>query len=290
MVNRIWLHLMGNGIVRSPENFGATGQPPTHPELLDYLAVEFMENDWSVKQLIKQIVTSRSYRTSSDYDDARFEIDPKTNTLAYGAETIGRRSTARFDVGGQWSAGYESPTGLARGGIRYFDHSRRSADRCRWNGNVLDARPRKFNVAEMSMHERRDQLSKTSKGGQTNRPTRQLSAVSTYRLCVITCRGPLRSSILPNQRWWSVNGSHLTRPIRDLYFLNNEFVIQQSDAMARRLIKEADRVKDQLENAFSWLTDARQPQMKCGRQPASIVVSNQPPHLRRRGESWSSRN
>ena len=69
MVNRIWLHLFGEGIVSTPENFGATGQFPTHPELLDYLAVRFMESDWSVKTMVTEIVTSRAYRMQSSFDE-----------------------------------------------------------------------------------------------------------------------------------------------------------------------------------------------------------------------------
>ncbi len=80
MVNRIWMHLLGNGIVRSPENFGATGTAPTHPELLDYLALEFMDNGWSVKKLIREIVLSRIYRTSSHFNPEAFAVDPE-NTL-----------------------------------------------------------------------------------------------------------------------------------------------------------------------------------------------------------------
>ena len=60
MVNRIWLHLFGRGLVPTPDNFGAAGQPPSHPELLDHLAVTFMENGWSVKTLIRQLVLSRA--------------------------------------------------------------------------------------------------------------------------------------------------------------------------------------------------------------------------------------
>ena len=62
MVNRVWHHLMGRGIVATPGNFGRNGSPPTHPELLDWLAVDFMENGWSVKRLIRSIMTSSVYR------------------------------------------------------------------------------------------------------------------------------------------------------------------------------------------------------------------------------------
>jgi len=65
MVNRIWQHLFGRGIVPSVDNFGVLGQPPTHPELLDYLAHQFMRDGWSVKRLIRSIVLSDTYRQAS---------------------------------------------------------------------------------------------------------------------------------------------------------------------------------------------------------------------------------
>ncbi len=82
MVNRVWLHLFGRGLVATPDNFGAAGQPPDHPELLDSLAVTFMDQGWSVKQLIRQIVLSRAYQLASSYDPKNFEADPD-NTLVW---------------------------------------------------------------------------------------------------------------------------------------------------------------------------------------------------------------
>src|SRR5262249_29213131 len=64
MVNRIWQHLFGTGIVPTPENFGVGGEPPTHPELLEWLSAEFMQNGWRVKPLVKQLVLSTAYRQS----------------------------------------------------------------------------------------------------------------------------------------------------------------------------------------------------------------------------------
>ena len=65
MVNRIWYWMMGRGLVRSLDNFGSTGEEPTHPELLDYLASQFVAEGWSVKQLIKAIALSSTYQQSS---------------------------------------------------------------------------------------------------------------------------------------------------------------------------------------------------------------------------------
>lgn len=76
MANRIWLKLMGQGLVATPDNFGVMGQRPTHPELLDHLAVTFMENGWSVKKLIREIMLSRAYQMGSTHDAANYAVDP----------------------------------------------------------------------------------------------------------------------------------------------------------------------------------------------------------------------
>lgn len=91
MVNRIWHYIIGQGIVSSPNDFGATGQPPSHPELLDYLTVRFTESGWSVKSLIRDIATSRVYRMRCDMNEEAFAFDP-TNSLLWRAHP--RRLTA----------------------------------------------------------------------------------------------------------------------------------------------------------------------------------------------------
>lgn len=76
LVNRLWHHLFGRGLVESVDNFGATGATPTHPELLDWLASDFMSNGWSVKHVIRRIVLSSAYRQSSRPDPAKERVDP----------------------------------------------------------------------------------------------------------------------------------------------------------------------------------------------------------------------
>jgi hypothetical protein len=76
MANRVWLHLMGRGLVPTPDNFGANGQPVSHPALLDHLALSFAENGWSVKKLIRAVVLSRAYQMSSQFDAKNCEADP----------------------------------------------------------------------------------------------------------------------------------------------------------------------------------------------------------------------
>jgi hypothetical protein len=80
IVNRVWLQLFGEGLVRTPDDFGLSGEKPTHPELLDHLATRFMREGWSIKRLIRSIVLSRTYQLSSASDDALRQADPD-NTL-----------------------------------------------------------------------------------------------------------------------------------------------------------------------------------------------------------------
>ncbi len=82
MVNRIWKHHFGEGIVRSLENFGRLGTPPTHPELLDWLAREFVRSGWSVKHVHRMIMTSTTYRQSSLVTDQHAQLDPENKWLA----------------------------------------------------------------------------------------------------------------------------------------------------------------------------------------------------------------
>ncbi len=81
MVNRIWHHLTGKGIVPSVDNFGVLGDKPTHPELLDYLASEFVDQGWSIKKLIRRVVLSQSYRMSSVSSEGAAEADPNNDLL-----------------------------------------------------------------------------------------------------------------------------------------------------------------------------------------------------------------
>jgi hypothetical protein len=81
MVNRVWLNHFGEGIVRTPDDFGARGDNPSHPELLDYLAWHFMNGGWSVKQLHRMILLSSAYQQSSDDNPRYDQIDPENRCL-----------------------------------------------------------------------------------------------------------------------------------------------------------------------------------------------------------------
>ncbi|MEO7650901.1 MAG: DUF1549 and DUF1553 domain-containing protein, partial [Bryobacteraceae bacterium] len=81
MANRVWHQLFGRGLVATVDNFGKMGSRPTHPELLDYLAVQFMDQGWSVKKLIREVMLSRAYQLSIDHDEKNFQIEPDNDML-----------------------------------------------------------------------------------------------------------------------------------------------------------------------------------------------------------------
>ena len=83
-VNRVWFEIFGQGVVTTLEDFGVKGERPTHPELLDSLAVEFMEDGWSLKKLVRRIVTSRTYRQSSTVTSDKRLQDIQNKWLARG--------------------------------------------------------------------------------------------------------------------------------------------------------------------------------------------------------------
>ncbi len=83
-VNRFWQEVFGTGIVKTSEDFGTTGELPSHPELLDWLAIEFRENGWDIKRFFKLIVTSATYRQSAQVTPEKLEKDPDNRLLSRG--------------------------------------------------------------------------------------------------------------------------------------------------------------------------------------------------------------
>ena len=91
IVNRIWKHYFGQGIVGTLDNFGQTGERPTHPELLDWLSVELVKNGWRMKSIHRLILTSTAYRQLSAVTDRQSQLDPENQLL-------GRMPLKRLDA------------------------------------------------------------------------------------------------------------------------------------------------------------------------------------------------
>lgn len=112
MVNRVWQHLFGRGLVATPDNFGRMGEQPTHPELLDHLATKFMEDGWSVKRLVRYLVTSRAWQTSATASERAREVDPNNLLLSHAevrrldAEAI---RDSMLALGGNLAPGHTGP-------------------------------------------------------------------------------------------------------------------------------------------------------------------------------------
>lgn len=83
-VNRIWQEFFGRGIVKTSGDFGMQGELPTHPELLDWLALDFMKNGWDIKRLVKQIVMSATYQQSAEVSKEKLAVDPENKYLSRG--------------------------------------------------------------------------------------------------------------------------------------------------------------------------------------------------------------
>lgn len=84
-VNRIWQQFFGVGLVKTSEDFGAQGEPPSHPELLDYLAQDLIDSGWDIKRMVKRIVMTQTYRQSSRASEADYLRDPENRRLARGS-------------------------------------------------------------------------------------------------------------------------------------------------------------------------------------------------------------
>ena len=106
MVNQIWQRVFGIGLVRTPEDFGLQGQQPTHPELLDWLAVELQESDWNLKQMIRGMVLSKTFRQSSAWRD---EVDDPENKLFARGPSYRLDAEVLRDVG-LWASNLLDPT------------------------------------------------------------------------------------------------------------------------------------------------------------------------------------
>jgi Protein of unknown function (DUF1553)/Protein of unknown function (DUF1549) len=217
MVNRVWGHLLGRGLVETVDNFGASGAPPTHPELLDHLAVRFMDDGWSVKSLIRSIVLSRTYRLSGQHLATNATID-EDNKLYWRANFRRLEAEAIRD------------SLLAAGGMLQTE---------RPTGGPLEG---SFNV-DLS------KMKKPGKGkGEASDPITE--PVRSVYLPVFRSKLPGMFTVFDFAEPDQVNGQRdvTTVPPQALFMLNNPFVIDVSERAAQRILEqdvsdEATRVR-----------------------------------------------
>ncbi len=88
-VNQMWQEIFGRGLVKTSGDFGMQGELPSHPQLLDWLAVDFMEHGWDIKRLVKQIVTSATYRQSANIVEDNLKKDPENIYLSHAPRLTG---------------------------------------------------------------------------------------------------------------------------------------------------------------------------------------------------------
>jgi hypothetical protein len=213
MVNRVWLHLFGRGLVTTPDNFGNSGRRPSHPELLDYLAVSFQEAGWSVKKLIRQIVLSRAYQLASTHSGRNYEVDPD-NVLFW------RMSKRRLEAEPLRDAmlaisGQLDLTPLVGSPVARF-------------GEGLSQALMRVGPPDGS------------------RPCRSvyLPVIRDQHLDALSLFDFADSSLVSGER------ATTTVPSQSLYLLNNPFVIRQAEAAANRLRKDAATDSERIQLAY----------------------------------------
>ncbi len=277
MVNRIWQHLIGKGIVTTTENFGVTGAAPSNQALLDYLAVRFVQSNWSVKTLIREIATSRVYRISSAHDQQKFDFDPE-NALAWRANP--RRMDAESIRDAMLMVGGEIDFHRPRGS----EVAKAGYVRVR-NGRIEDPRESlKRMASQLGVTSREDFRRRLQGGRQRSRGNRtgyESIQSARQKLSDLINKSPLdvedakyRSVYMPIVRDEVPRSLYVfdfaessmvigTRessntPNQALYMMNNPFVIAQSEALANRILKDAKTPREQIERAFV-LTYGRPP-------------------------------
>ena len=225
-VNRVWLHLFGRGIVPTPDNFGAAGNPPSNQALLDHLAVTFAKEGWSTKKLIRQLVLSHAYRLSSKFDPANHETDPD-NVLVW--RTLPQRLDAE----------------AVRDGILAVS-------------GQLDTKPPVGSViakAGEGPSQRPQLLSSTRMDPNDPHRAVYLPVVRDNLSEVLALFDAADASLVVGDR------PTTTVPSQALFLMNNQFVQKAADATAETLLKSTTTDTDRIRKAYQ-LFYARTPSEK----------------------------
>ncbi len=217
MANRVWRHLLGTGLVSTTDNFGFSGERPSHPELLDTLAVKFKSDGWSIKKLVREIVLSRTYRQSSEYRADAFRTDPENRLLW-------RASKRRLDA--------EAIRDAMLFVARELDTSRPVGSLV---GTKIGDRPISLIGLDPSIPADLD--------GSRHR--------SVY-LPVLRDRLPDVLDLFDFAEPSLVTGDRETTnvPVQALYLMNSSFVQSRATALADRVQKEAGTHEERLSHAF----------------------------------------
>ena len=220
MANRIWQHLFGQGLVLSVDNFGATGDAPSHPELLDHLAQRFVRDGWSVKKLVRAIVLTRAYQLGSATPSTHMATDPAN-------ELVWRHSPRRLD------AEEIRDATLAAAGTLSLSRPEASL-------------AKDFKVTELRNNGPEAQRLMAGAVSNTQR--------SVY-LPLVRNITPTSLDVFDFATQGMVTGSRDTTTVatQALYLLNDPFVRRQSLAFADRLLKQADRDDAaRVDLAYQW--------------------------------------
>ncbi len=266
MVNRIWQHLIGQAIVTSTDNFGATGEPPSHAELLDWMSVTFMNDGWSVKQMIRRIATSRTYRMASTFDQSSFEQDPENRLVWRGnsnrldAEAL---RDAMLAISGKLDV--ERPLGseVAKAGETIArDGVLRSASTML----NLQMQAEKAGLGEnLTADKIRNRLRRAARdrNGNAGEMMRQFAeqqpqadpnvAYRSVYLPVVRDSVPRSMEVFDFAEPSMIVGTRdvSNTPDQGLYFMNNPFVIDCSNNLAKRVAREASSLPAQIQMIFT---------------------------------------
>jgi len=208
VVNRVWYWLFGAGIVTSLDNFGTTGALPSHPELLDHLTHRFIDDGWSIKGLVREIVLSRTYRLAATYEADNFGVDP-ANALLW------RHSPRRLDA--------ESIRDAMLAAAGELDLDPPVATVIGRSGDGLLGGPRRAALSEEEVAEDR-----------TNVRSVYLPIARNVEPEVLSVFDFPDSSIVQGAR----NATNV--PSQTLFMLNSDFAAQQAAALARRVLGSSE--------------------------------------------------
>ncbi len=239
LVNRVWYLHFGTGLVNTPSDFGVNGDRPSHPELLDWLAVSFMENGWSLKWLHRQILSSRAYQQSSAQVPAAFAIDAD-NRLYWrmplkrmDAETI--RDSVLFHAG--------NLDLQARGGPGFALQKKGDAGSYIYKALSNDG------------------------PGVWKRAVYRFSVRGGERIMMDSFDCPDPAVATPQR---SVSNT----PVQALTLLNNDFILGQAGALARRVEREAGSTRSRQVTHVYELLFGRTPNAKELTLGSSFIASN----------------